>query len=185
MRWLLNSTSSLISLSRELLAFDSCIHQTLKSFSTVSLLHEFIFPYLSIFKTHSRYHQRFINCRSSISPFTYNFLSQPIRCATRRNVSQQRPLSFIKVSSFEFTPENPKYYSSTWKRKGQLNEHIVASAVYAYDVHNVSDSQIAFRQETPIDSKFYQYGPGLHRPQKRAQHVEYSNRLIQQVFKRT
>ncbi|EHK18986.1 uncharacterized protein TRIVIDRAFT_204382 [Trichoderma virens Gv29-8] len=67
----------------------------------------------------------------------------------------------IKISGIELTPENPKYHGSTWDIEGQMNEHIVAAAVYAYDVHNVTESRIAFRQETSLNSNFYQYGPDL------------------------
>jgi hypothetical protein len=65
----------------------------------------------------------------------------------------------IKINSVELTPENPKYHGSTWELEGQMNEHIVAAAVYAYDVQNISESRIAFRQETPMNPGFYQYGP--------------------------
>lgn len=43
-----------------------------------------------------------------------------------------------------------------------MNEHIVATAVYAYDIHNVTESRIAFRQETPITSTSYRCGPYLY-----------------------
>lgn len=68
----------------------------------------------------------------------------------------------IRISSIELTPENPKYHGSTWELEGQMNEHIVAAAVYAYDVHNVSESRITFRQETDMAANFYQYGPDIN-----------------------
>lgn len=54
----------------------------------------------------------------------------------------------IKIDGVELTPENPKYQGSDWQLEGQKNEHIVAVAVHAYDVQNVTESRIAFRQET-------------------------------------
>ncbi|KAL7939878.1 hypothetical protein V8C35DRAFT_287955 [Trichoderma chlorosporum] len=72
----------------------------------------------------------------------------------------------IRIGSVELTPESPKYDGSTWGLEGQMNDHIVAVAVYAYDVHNVSESRLAFRQETNLDQNYYQYGPNLHPHEK-------------------
>lgn len=59
----------------------------------------------------------------------------------------------IKIDVVELTPENPKYHGSDWQLQGQMNEHIVAVAVYVYDAENVSESQIAFRQQTQLPAE--------------------------------
>lgn len=50
----------------------------------------------------------------------------------------------IKIDGVELTPEKPTYHGSDWQLQGQMNEHIVAVAMYIYDVNNVSESRIAF-----------------------------------------
>lgn len=37
--------------------------------------------------------------------------------------------------------------------QGQMNEHIVAVAMYVYDANNVSESRIAFRQQTQLPTE--------------------------------
>ncbi|KAK0101338.1 hypothetical protein ONS95_006515 [Cadophora gregata] len=63
----------------------------------------------------------------------------------------------VKIDGIELTPENPRYPGSNWKLEGQMNEHIVATAMYSYDVQNVTHTCISFRQETPIWEHFYRY----------------------------
>ncbi|RFU26273.1 hypothetical protein B7463_g10067, partial [Scytalidium lignicola] len=63
----------------------------------------------------------------------------------------------VKIDSIELTPENSKYSGSNWKLDGQMNEHIVAVALYSYDVQNVTETRVSFRQETPIYECFYKY----------------------------
>lgn len=53
----------------------------------------------------------------------------------------------IKLSSIELTPEKPKYDGGNWHIEGLLNEHIAATALYYYDVDNVTESKISFRTE--------------------------------------
>ncbi len=63
----------------------------------------------------------------------------------------------VKIDSIELTPEKPVYSGSSWQLDGQMNEHIVAVAMYSYDVQNVTETRISFRQETPIYECFYRY----------------------------
>lgn len=61
----------------------------------------------------------------------------------------------VKMDSVELTPEAPTYSSDSWQLEGQLNEHIVAVAVFAYDVENITEPRIAFRQYTRLHGWFY------------------------------
>jgi hypothetical protein len=47
-------------------------------------------------------------------------------------------------------------WSEDWRLEGVLNEHIVASTIYAYDAKDV-DAKIRFRQETPMEPSVYRY----------------------------
>ncbi|KAJ5454994.1 hypothetical protein N7530_012763 [Penicillium desertorum] len=51
----------------------------------------------------------------------------------------------VKLANIELTPGKPKYEGGSWHIEGQLNERIVASAIYYYDSDNVTNSSLAFR----------------------------------------
>lgn len=63
----------------------------------------------------------------------------------------------VKIDGIELTPEKPIYSGGSWQLDGQMNEHIVAVAMYPYDVQNVTETRISFRQQTPIPECFYRY----------------------------
>ncbi|KAJ5151472.1 uncharacterized protein N7482_010724 [Penicillium canariense] len=63
----------------------------------------------------------------------------------------------VKMENIELTPQTPNYSSDTWQLEGQLNQHIAAVAVFAYDVVNITKARIAFRQYTSLHGCFYQY----------------------------
>ncbi|KAJ3569057.1 hypothetical protein NP233_g5305 [Leucocoprinus birnbaumii] len=51
----------------------------------------------------------------------------------------------VKLANILLTPEKPEYAGGTWHIEGQLNEHICATAIYYYDVENISSSKLHFR----------------------------------------
>ena len=61
----------------------------------------------------------------------------------------------VKLSSIELTPEKPDYLGGSWHLEGMLNEGIVATAIYYYDVDNVTESRISFSQENLVDQIYY------------------------------
>lgn len=61
----------------------------------------------------------------------------------------------VKMENIELTPDSGSYKGTDWRMKGQLNEHLVAAAVFAYDVANITEPRIAFRQNTKLDERFY------------------------------
>ncbi|KAK7709768.1 hypothetical protein SLS64_006009 [Diaporthe eres] len=63
----------------------------------------------------------------------------------------------IKLSSIELTPEKPEYEGGNWHIEGMLNEHIAATALYYYDVDNVTDAKISFRTEAELDGMDMRY----------------------------
>jgi len=52
----------------------------------------------------------------------------------------------VKLANIILTPDKPEYDGGVWHVEGMENEHIVASGIYYYDVENVTDSFLAFRQ---------------------------------------
>ncbi|KAH6627525.1 hypothetical protein F5144DRAFT_652147 [Chaetomium tenue] len=70
----------------------------------------------------------------------------------------------VKMASIELTPEKPKFPKGHWQIEGQLNEHIVATALYYLDSENVTASGISFRMATdPDQAKLRsQVASGMH-----------------------
>ena len=59
----------------------------------------------------------------------------------------------VKLANIHLTPENPEYKGGSWHVEGQLNEHIVSSALYYYDNTNITDSRLHFR--TRVDANHF------------------------------
>lgn len=51
----------------------------------------------------------------------------------------------VKLANIELTPQKPKYPGGTWHVEGTINEDIVATVLYYYDMENIKDSKLAFR----------------------------------------
>ncbi|KAI5459022.1 hypothetical protein BGZ63DRAFT_270168 [Mariannaea sp. PMI_226] len=54
----------------------------------------------------------------------------------------------VKMASIELTPEKPEFPAGGWHVEGQMNEHIVGTALYYLDSENVTPSHLAFRMQT-------------------------------------
>ncbi|KAH8897403.1 hypothetical protein GQ53DRAFT_887855 [Thozetella sp. PMI_491] len=54
----------------------------------------------------------------------------------------------IKMASIELTPEKPDFPAGSWHVEGQMNEHIVATALYYLDSENITPSTLSFRMQT-------------------------------------
>jgi hypothetical protein len=53
-------------------------------------------------------------------------------------------------------PENLTYPGGTWHVEGMKNEAIVASGIYYYDEHNITEPRLAFRTATGIPATYEQ-----------------------------
>jgi hypothetical protein len=60
----------------------------------------------------------------------------------------------VKMENIELTPRTPSYFSSTRWVEGHSNEHIVAVALFAYEVTNITDPWIEFRQHTRLKKSY-------------------------------
>lgn len=50
----------------------------------------------------------------------------------------------ITFAEIQLNAENPEYRGDEWQTDGQLNEHIVSTAMFCYDIENITDSYIYF-----------------------------------------
>ncbi|KAJ2895048.1 hypothetical protein MKZ38_006974 [Zalerion maritima] len=51
----------------------------------------------------------------------------------------------VKLANIHLTPEKPVYNGGSWHVEGQLNEHIVGTALYCHASENIPNSRVAFR----------------------------------------
>ncbi|CAG9982962.1 unnamed protein product [Clonostachys byssicola] len=63
----------------------------------------------------------------------------------------------VKMASIELTPEKPEFPVGGWHVEGQMNEHIVGTALYYLDSENITPSHLQFRMHTTyeIEYKFH------------------------------
>lgn len=60
----------------------------------------------------------------------------------------------VKMASIELTPEKPSFNQGSWHLEGQLNERIIATALYYFDCDNVTPSRIAFRERVIVEEDY-------------------------------
>lgn len=60
----------------------------------------------------------------------------------------------VKLANIELTPEKPKYNGGTWHVEGIDEERIVATGIYYYEMENITESKLTFRQS--IEDPFYE-----------------------------
>jgi Protein of unknown function (DUF4246) len=70
----------------------------------------------------------------------------------------------VKLASIELTPEKPEYPGGNFHLEGMTNERICATAIYYYDVENITDARITFRAEAFLDDMEMQYEQNDHVP---------------------
>ncbi|THV48560.1 hypothetical protein BGAL_0241g00170 [Botrytis galanthina] len=66
---------------------------------------------------------------------------------------------FVQIGSIELgerdNPFSMKFSGSDWDIDGTQSEHIAATSIYFYDVQNIANMQISFRQKTCISESAY------------------------------
>jgi hypothetical protein len=71
----------------------------------------------------------------------------------------------VKLANIHLTPEKPEYKGGSWHIEGQLNEHIVSTALYYYDNSNITESRLNFRTKVSAthfaDDIGYEQGENL------------------------
>lgn len=51
----------------------------------------------------------------------------------------------VKLANIELTPEKPEYKGGSWHVEGTINEDIVATVLYYYDMDNIEESRLSFK----------------------------------------
>ncbi|KAL5037525.1 hypothetical protein RTP6_7776 [Batrachochytrium dendrobatidis] len=52
----------------------------------------------------------------------------------------------VKLTNIQLTPSKPKYDEGNWHIEGPINESIVATGLYYYDVENITTPKLDFRE---------------------------------------
>ncbi|EGF77501.1 hypothetical protein BATDEDRAFT_14159 [Batrachochytrium dendrobatidis JAM81] len=60
----------------------------------------------------------------------------------------------VKLTNIQLTPSKPKYDERDWHNEGPINESIVATGLYYYDVENITTPKLDFREA--VDSSYYE-----------------------------
>jgi hypothetical protein len=63
----------------------------------------------------------------------------------------------VQVRSIELEPDMPSLSGEDWHTEGNANEHIVANAIYAFDLDNITEPLVSFRQRLSLDCQRYVY----------------------------
>jgi hypothetical protein len=91
--------------------------------------------------------------RDPILPGTRDY--EPVTYQVRQTLGERFKDSglqvIVKMASIELTPEKPDFPVGGWHIEGQMNEHIVATALYYLDSENVTPCHLSFRMITDVD----------------------------------
>ncbi|KAJ2659055.1 hypothetical protein IWW48_003684, partial [Coemansia sp. RSA 1200] len=90
-------------------------------------------------------HDRWTNSRRFIHPQPESFVT-PDRPTTPYSLRGRKLQAVFKMSNIVLTPENPEYQGGSWHLEAMANERIVATGLYYYDVENITESSLAFRE---------------------------------------
>ncbi|KAJ4298808.1 hypothetical protein N0V88_003846 [Collariella sp. IMI 366227] len=101
------------------------------------------------------FEERWRNMRSPVQPVMPRFNPSDVCYKVTRRLQKQFKDTglqiIVKMASIELTPEKPEFSPGGWHVEGQMNEHIVATALYYLDSENITDSHLEFRTCTSSD----------------------------------
>ena len=63
----------------------------------------------------------------------------------------------LKIQSVDLEPYTSGFQQEDWDMEGQLNDHIIGIAILPYDIENLIDCRIEFRQAEAINSQHYEW----------------------------
>ncbi|KAJ2864354.1 hypothetical protein GGH94_002965 [Coemansia aciculifera] len=81
----------------------------------------------------------------------------PDRPMTPYCLRGRRLQAIVKMSNIELTPEKPDYDGGNWHVEAMANERIIATGIYYYDVENIAESNLKFRESVNEDISYEQY----------------------------
>ncbi|KAJ2803521.1 hypothetical protein H4R20_002857 [Coemansia guatemalensis] len=80
----------------------------------------------------------------------------PKRQLTPISLRGRRLQAIFKMSNIQLTPEKPEYEGGNWHVEAMANERIVATGIYYYDVENITESNLSFRESVSEDLDYEQ-----------------------------
>ncbi|KAJ2746285.1 hypothetical protein GGI20_001486 [Coemansia sp. BCRC 34301] len=80
----------------------------------------------------------------------------PDRPTTPYCLRGRRLQAIVKMSNIELTPEKPEYDGGNWHVEAMANERIIATGIYYYDVENIAESNLRFRESVDEDISYEQ-----------------------------
>ncbi|KAJ2006506.1 hypothetical protein GGI04_001855 [Coemansia thaxteri] len=80
----------------------------------------------------------------------------PDRPTTPYCLRGRRLQAIVKMSNIELTPEKPEYSGGNWHVEAMANERIIATGIYYYDVENITESNLMFRETVSEDISYEQ-----------------------------
>ncbi|KAK6091371.1 hypothetical protein MT418_8554 [Batrachochytrium dendrobatidis] len=66
----------------------------------------------------------------------------------------------VKLTNIQLTPSKPKYNEGNWHNEGPINESIVATGLYYYDVENITTPKLDYR--VAVDCFDYQIASDMY-----------------------
>ena len=104
--------------------------------------------------------------RDPVLPEPMDFEPLTYKCGTslRDEFKNEGLQVYVKMASIELTPEKPDFPAGGWHVEGQMNEQIVATALYYVDSENVTPSRLSFRMQTSNEQEDLQdrLGQSMH-----------------------
>jgi hypothetical protein len=83
--------------------------------------------------------------QNPIQPTIGDFM-EPIGATHHVSLRGRRLQVIVKLADIVLTPSNARYAGGVWHVEGMRNESIVASGIYYYASHNITESRLHFRQ---------------------------------------
>ncbi|KAJ2616067.1 hypothetical protein H4S08_000942 [Coemansia sp. RSA 1365] len=96
------------------------------------------------------------NSRGFVDPQPDPFVA-PKRQLKPISLRGRRLQAIFKMSNIELTPERPEYEGGSWHVEAMANERIVATGIYYYDVENITESNLSFRE---MVDEYFDYEQG-------------------------
>jgi hypothetical protein len=100
---------------------------------------------------------RWQDVREPIQPPLTAFAAHKAKYAVKKDKTLRHQFQdtglqiIVKMASIELTPEKPEFAPGGWHVEGQMNEHIVGTALYYLDSENITDTHLEFRTLTSSD----------------------------------
>ncbi|KAJ1873170.1 hypothetical protein LPJ55_002528 [Coemansia sp. RSA 990] len=101
-------------------------------------------------------HEEWEESRTFVEPQPDPFV-MPDRPMKPYSLRGRRLQAIFKMSNIHLTPENPEYEGGNWHVEAMTNERIVATGIYYYDVENITESTLSFRESV---EEYFDYEQG-------------------------